>query len=181
MIKSNSQIEKETSRIMKLDKILESFTTHFASLYSGNIKREHIFKALFLLLEDKYQLDWLGDLSSIDLEYDEVEDLLTDFDFNIIFNTVETAEGIIPDNFLFKYKARFKNNGLIWVIHKNDLDPFPSNPHAHQLENNLKLDLSNGNCYKKKELITTIKKKELLSIRDNAIKVFKGKLPLLRI
>ena len=90
MIKSNSQIEKETSRIMKLDKILESFTTHFASLYSGNIKREHIFKALFLLLEDKYQLDWLGDLSSIDIEYDEVENLFEDSEVSITF----TKQGV---------------------------------------------------------------------------------------
>lgn len=181
MIKDKFQIEKETLRIVKLDEMLQSFTSHFASLYSINIQREHIFNALFLLLEDKYKLDWLGDLNSIDIEYEEAANLLSDFDFNTILNTIETCEGIIPDNLLIRYKARFKHKGLIWVIHKNDADPFPSNPHAHQLENNIKLDLSNGKCYKKKELINTIKKKDLLSIRVNAMKVFNGELPLLSI
>jgi hypothetical protein len=27
-----------------------------------------------------------------------------------------------------------KRDGHVWRIHRNDADPFPSNPHAHNLE-----------------------------------------------
>lgn len=70
------------------------------------------------------------------------------------------------------YKVQIKRKG-IWLIHKYDTDPFPSNPHAHLIDSNIKLDLSNGNCYKKRELVYSIKKKDLLMIRDEAEKNFK--------
>jgi hypothetical protein len=37
--------------------------------------------------------------------------------------------------------------GHIWRILVNDADPFPSNPHAHNLESGLKLDLGDGRLY----------------------------------
>ena len=40
-----------------------------------------------------------------------------------------------------------KRDCCIWRIHKNDADPFPSNPHAHNVESGLKLDLSTGALY----------------------------------
>lgn len=39
-------------------------------------------------------------------------------------------------------EVTIKRDGCIWRIHKNDPDPFPSNPHAHNIESDLKLDLS---------------------------------------
>ena len=57
---------------------------------------------------------------------------------------------------------------MIWIIHKYDAAPFPSNPHAHELGSGLKLDLSNGKCYRKKLQVHTIKKKDLIKIRNQA-------------
>ena len=66
-------------------------------------------------------------------------------------------------------------------MHKNDKDRFPSNPHAHQLEDNLKLDLSNGKLFRKRNCVKQLKKKDLLILRELAHKVFEGELPALTI
>lgn len=41
-------------------------------------------------------------------------------------------------------EVTIKRDGCLWRIHRNDVDPFPSNPHAHNVESGLKLDLSSG-------------------------------------
>ena len=80
-----------------------------------------------------------------------------------------------------QFKVRIKNKGIIWIIHRYDSDPFPSSPHAHQIGNNIKLDLSNGKCYQYRKLIHVIKKKDLLQIREAAMKVYKDGLPELAV
>ena len=179
--KDENQIEKKLDHINKWYDIQKSLTIYFNSFYTWTIKSEHVFESLFLLLADKYGLEWFGDLWDVEIEYEEALKLLSEFDFNTIFNKIETDEEIFPKDFLIQYKVRIKSKGLIWVIHKNDIDPFPSNPHAHQLDNNIKLDLSNGKCYKRKRHIYTLKKKDLIMIRKEAVKRIRIDLPLLTI
>jgi len=69
----------------------------------------------------------------------------------------------IPANL---YEKQVKVKGQKWELHKHDDDPFPSDPHAHNYETGLKLDLSNGKLYKKKEEKDSIKKKILLMVRQ---------------
>ena len=177
MRKDDNQHENELNRIEKWEMILESLVIHFASSHSGTLTREHIFDVLFILMGDKHKIEWAGDLYDIEIELKEAIELLSNFDFNVLYSTIETEEGFIPDEFLIQYKVRIKNKGLTWIIHKYDADPFPSNPHAHQLNNNIKLDLSNGNCYKIREYIHTVHKKDLLLIRELFAQKYKGNLP----
>jgi hypothetical protein len=66
-------------------------------------------------------------------------------------------------------EATIKCDGQIWRIHKNDADPFPSNPHAHNLETGLKLDLSTGALYLgSKPAGGTFKRKHLKTLRHVA-------------
>jgi hypothetical protein len=59
--------------------------------------------------------------------------------------------------------------GEIWDIHLNDADPFPSNPHAHNVQTRVKLDLSNGDLYRKKrKLEERVRKKDLETLRSLA-------------
>lgn len=57
-------------------------------------------------------------------------------------------------------KARIRDKGLIWTIHKNDKDPFPSNPHAHEYNLNYKMDLNAGIIYKKGKQVGKLGKKD---------------------
>jgi hypothetical protein len=66
-------------------------------------------------------------------------------------------------------EVTIKKYGCVWRINKNDSDPFPSNPHAHNCESGLKLDLSNGNLYFSAESTgKAVEQKRLLAIRTAA-------------
>lgn len=62
-------------------------------------------------------------------------------------------------------KAQVKMNGTVWVVHKSDKDTFPSDPHAHDYENNVKLDLGTGIIYRGRNPYKKISKKELITLR----------------
>lgn len=167
--------------IEKWHEIQELLASFFSLKYSFSIQREEIFLALFILLADKHNLEWQGDLWDVKLDYEEALLLLQEFDFTIFSAKFSIDQEVLPKNILIRYKVRIKSKGLIWIVHKYDKDPFPSNPHAHQLDNNIKLDLSNGKCFKIREHVHTLKKKDLILIREEAKKVFDGELPTLEI
>ncbi|HOT73346.1 MAG TPA: hypothetical protein PLX18_08290 [Anaerohalosphaeraceae bacterium] len=63
-------------------------------------------------------------------------------------------------------EVTIRRDGQVWRIYKNDSDPFPSNPHAHNIESGLKLDLSNGRLYyRNTDTGKSISKRDLLAIR----------------
>jgi hypothetical protein len=67
---------------------------------------------------------------------------------NEVLCEVEFEVSPIPDGVMRRLEeVTIKRDGCIWRIHMNDADPFPSNPHAHNIESGLKLDLSNGDLY----------------------------------
>lgn len=177
MEKSGKQIDGRIGNIEKWYAIQEKLVAYFKPIYAERVTEREIFEALFILLAEKEKLEWMGSLWDVDIEYEEAFELLSNFNFDTVFNKIETPQGFIPQDFLIEYKVRIKAKGQIWIIHKYDSDPFPSNPHAHDVRNNIKLDLSNGNCFRVRDYIYTIKKKDLLLIRQKAQEVFKGTLP----
>lgn len=163
--------------IEKFVSLLEEIASYFHEVGKIGITASDIEDALYIRLSDKYGFEWRGSLWDVEISKKEAIAILKDFDFSILTNSIETDRDILPSSMLLQYKVRIKSGGIIWVIHLYDEDPFPSSPHAHQLENNIKLDLSTGKCYKIRNHIHTITKKDLLDIRQKAEKVFKGELP----
>jgi len=84
--------------------------------------------------------------------------------------TIEFDVSPIPSGVMRRMdEVTIKRDGCIWRIHKNDADPFPSNPHAHNLESGLKLDLSTGELYLgRRSSGTSIARKHLDFIRAQA-------------
>ena len=66
-----------------------------------------------------------------------------------------------------------KSGGEIWRIHKNDADPLPSSPHAHNMETGLKLHLGSGELFNKSRLVRRISCKDLLELRSHVKKEIK--------
>lgn len=62
-------------------------------------------------------------------------------------------------------KKRYKVSGEIWTVHLNDIDPFPSSPHAHNYDQNLVMHLGNGKLYRKRDFVAMAKRKEFLQLR----------------
>lgn len=159
----------------------EKLAGHFSKTSNLDITRPDIFNALFIVYEEIEGLEWGGDVWDLKFNLKDAIAALSRFNFDTLKNPIYTDD-IIPKHCLFmEKKVRIKNSGRIWVIHKNDADPFPSNPHAHELSENIKLDLTNGKLYRKKKHLDSISKNELLNIRHKFTQVYKGKIPELAI
>lgn len=80
---------------------------------------------------------------------------------------IEFEESIIPEGTEQSILDELvKHKGEVWVVHRNDADPHPSDPHAHNYEANLKLHLGTGDLYMKRRVVGKIAKKALLAIRE---------------
>lgn len=138
---------------------------NISSQQKKNISSQQIRDALVLY----YDVDCEVDLLSLELTSKEITTLLSDFDFDCLIPLAEILleTSILPDNVPLRFvEAQAKHINEIWVVHKNDVDPFPSNPHAHMLGTGYKLHLGNGWLYQKREKISVIKWKDLLAIRE---------------
>ncbi|WP_430896732.1 MULTISPECIES: hypothetical protein [unclassified Paraflavitalea] len=167
--------------IEELIRFYDKLSQHYSEKLENFIPNTDIEDALYILLSDKEKYEWRGDLWETNITFEDAILLLNGFDFSTLKNLVETQQNIISEDLIFKRKVKIKTGGLIWIIHRYDADPFPSSPHAHNLENNLKVDLSNGKCYRVRKHVITLNKKALIDFRTKASKVYKGELPSLRI
>lgn len=87
--------------------------------------------------------------------------------FPLILQEISLEESLIPTEVPVQIqKKRYRVNGEIWEIHKSDVDPFPSSPHAHNYDKNLSLHLGNGRLYRKRNFVGMAKRKEFLALRD---------------
>lgn len=121
-------------------------------------------------LVDVLDLNCSTDLLYMDLPATKIIKLLSSFDFSKyhpeILCEVILDETIVPSDIpisLTEQTVRAK--GEVWRIHKNDADPFPSNPHAHNYPKNLVAHLGNGDLYRKTMFLGRLKKKDLENLR----------------
>ncbi len=84
-----------------------------------------------------------------------------------IIKRVALEGSVIPEDVpIYLKKKKYKVKGEVWDVHKNDADPFPSSPHAHNYDQNLVMHLGNGKLYRKRDCVGTAKKKEFLLLRS---------------
>lgn len=176
---SKKEADESILRIENIYLILNNLSTFFSKEYCIKVKYEDVFDALYLNLIDLNKVNHPLDIWGLDITELEVKHLLKDYNFKYVKNKVLTDSAIIPKDLLMNFKVNVKSKGLIWTIHKYDADPFPSNPHAHLIGSDIKLDLSNGKCYKKRNCVYTIKRKHLIIIRKQIENTFT--LPKLKI
>lgn len=165
---TDEEVDNPFNNIEKLESILNELSEYFSILKSVPISRDDILEALYLSLSNHLELNHPLELWDLEIKLKDAQLILSDFDFNTVLHKVELDNEFFPKDLLVQTKVQIKSKGSIWHIHKYDLDPFPSNPHAHHLESRLKLNLKNGECYRKRKLVHKIKKKELLIIREKA-------------
>lgn len=122
-------------------------------------------------LVEVFALDSSSDLLYLDLSKEKIVELLLSFDFSKYYPEtlceVELEESIVPSDIPVSLTEQtIRAKGEIWRIHKNDADPFPSNPHAHNYQKNLVAHLGNGNLYRKRKVLGKLKKKDLINLRE---------------
>lgn len=88
------------------------------------------------------------------------------------YETVDLEDSVIPEGVARRFdEETVKYQGEIWRIHKYDPDPFPSLPHAHNQYDGLKMDLSNGKLYQKRNLVGQLSRKNLLAFRSRVKRI----------
>lgn len=100
----------------------------------------------------------------------EIAELVSKFNFAglhpVTLEQIEVEEKLDPEVFDLLYREQtIRSNGEVWRIHRNDADPFPHIVHAHSMLNGLKLDLRNGDVFKKRKKVGRIHLKHLNAIR----------------
>ncbi|RNE70745.1 hypothetical protein [Vibrio cholerae] len=84
-----------------------------------------------------------------------------------IIQKVVSDESLLPLEFQNSLeKKKYRVNGEVWVVHKNDVDPFPSSPHAHNYDENIVMHLGNGRLYRKRDYVGTARTKQFLALRN---------------
>ena len=119
-----------------------------------------LIKILMASLMDKFGCSYSLEFYDFPINTIEIDDILDNYDFNQINNEIEFDFKIPAVLKEIEIKVKIKNKGKIFLIHKNDADPFPSKPHAHWIDTNFKIDLRNGDCYHKTKQISTLSRKE---------------------
>lgn len=109
------------------------------------------------------------DLLNQNLSSEKMIELLWDYNFTKpdIVEHIELDESILPEGtpkLLTEQTVKVK--GEVWIIHKNDADPFPSTPHAHNYDSGISLHLGTGEFFKKRTSKGFLECKKLKLVRE---------------
>ncbi len=84
-----------------------------------------------------------------------------------LIDQIKLKNSLLPSKVIGRLdEQRIKINGEVWDIYKYDADPRPSNPHAHNADSGVKMDLSNGRQYLNSIEIGKINQKQLKVFRS---------------
>jgi hypothetical protein len=100
------------------------------------------------------------------LSVEHMESALKGYSPPELLGEIELEDSIIPDGVPINLReATAKHRGEVWRVHRSDADPFPSNPHAHCLEHDLKLHLGTGELFRRRTLVGKLPSKDLVTLR----------------
>ncbi len=132
-----------------------------------------------LNLADHFELDESVNIVFKDLNARQMFDILKGYNFSkpTYSKVISLKKSVLPLGLpRLLTEETIKSKGEQWRINMYDKDIFPSNPHAHNLDANVKLHLGTGELFQKRKLVGKLKQKDLMAIR---IKVKNIKLPTL--
>ncbi len=134
-----------------------------------DITSEMIVRGYYLCTYESNNYEWVLDIYDIEIDEESVYNVIQNFEFGILLNEIVLENSLFPENVFINTKVQVKVRNRKWVVHKYDKDPFPSSPHAHLIDEGIKLDLFTGILYRGKTQIEKVKEKELSEIRKKFI------------
>ncbi len=144
--------------------IMDSLSVRLSEELDKTITSENISEAYYLATFDQNNYQWILSIVDSEPNEEEIYKTIKKFPFECL-RGITVPDELFPDGLLMEMKVRVKVKNHKWVIHKNDVDPFPSNPHAHLVGQGLKLDLNTGELYRGRYKIDKLNHKDLESIR----------------
>jgi hypothetical protein len=113
-------------------------------------------------------------ICKMDLPEEELIRLLEKYPFDgaVILGEVSDPDIEIPGSITRVYAAISKVDRTVWEILRNDKEPFPSNPHAHNEVEDIDMDLSNGKLYHDGEYVSRLRQKEVVNFRNRILEKY---------
>ncbi len=140
-----------------------------SNIHGREVTSENVLYALIIRFGDEWEIRVPFDIWNKTMRPDDIVQGLTDFDFSAFDNEISVGFDVsdfMDRTAIYHRRVGIKWDNTTWRIHKYDADPFPSNPHAHQMDQNVRLDLSRGGLYKVKRKVGQLTRKELLEVRS---------------
>jgi hypothetical protein len=111
------------------------------------------------------------DLLDHDWTAAEIAHALRKFDFSslkpIVLTVVELKSSVLPSGVRRRLdEVKIKARGEVWHIHRNDADPFPSVPHAHNYDSGHTMHLGTGELYLGRKRVGRISRRDLMDFRQ---------------
>jgi hypothetical protein len=90
--------------------------------------------------------------------------------FPTLLAEVRFQSSVVPPGVIRRLvEQTVRRHGEVWRIYQNDADPFPSDPHGHNVESGHKLHLGTGELFLKSQPVGRISRKDLLAIRSQLV------------
>lgn len=122
-----------------------------------------------LALCEVFKIDSMDTLAllNLNISHQEIVENLKNYNFSEIICEFELEESILPEGTIsLLTEQSIRSKGEIWRVHKNDLDPFPSSPHAHNCNSGFSLHLGTGEFFDKRTSKGFLNCKKLKIIRE---------------
>jgi hypothetical protein len=165
--------------LLELQHLLERAITEHNARATHKLTRGDVVEAMLLTLPELSAVEHSVEVWDTVLDEDSIEKLVC-VAASLLPKIEVCTDSTLVFNGMFETKADVKMKGEKWRLFRYDADPFPSNPHAHNFRQNVKLHLGNGAYYRARRIMGTMRKKDLVYLRE-AFAEFGIELPSLSI
>lgn len=136
---------------------------HFHSAKRLHLEYVDVLNALMAVLKEANP----ENICMMGLPLEELIRLLEDYPFEapVILGEIDDPAIEVPGSIRRIYAALTKVAGTEWEILRNDKNPFPSNPCAHNEVEDITMDLSAGGLFHDGAFVSRLRKKDLVNFR----------------
>jgi hypothetical protein len=145
--------------------LLERSITEHNLNASLELTTHDVTEAMLVTFPELRHVEHCVDVWDTVLDEDDIESLVT-VAASLLPRYEVCLDSMLVFKGMFETKADVKLKGEKWRLFRYDADLFPSNPHAHNFRQNVKLHLGNGEYYRARKIMGTMHKKDLLSLRE---------------
>ena len=143
---------------------LSALIEQFNQNEQRTITKRDVLEVMLLTAPELRMIEYPGDMWDVEFTLEELEGYVARAGTFVPIAEVELDEPLVFKG-MFEWKADVKIKGQRWRIHKTDADPFPSDPHAHNYDQNLKLHLGTGELYRGRKMKYVLSRRIFYELR----------------
>ena len=156
---------KDKRKLIAWQNELSALIEQFNQNEQRTIKTRDVLEVMLLTAPELRMIEYPGDMWDVEFSLEELQGYVARVGSIVPIGEVELEEPLVFKG-MFEWKADVKMKGQRWRVYQNDADPFPSDPHAHNLDQIVKLHLGTGGLYRGRKLKDVLPRKHFLDLRE---------------